>query len=112
MPIPQGDLEAIRSYADGLVPPRMQERVRIKVTRRGNTVTIWESQPLDPGDVSSEWFDVGVARMKYDESSGGWTLHWFDRNTKAHRYELLEANQPVRRVLQEIEDNATGIFWG
>lgn len=112
MTVPSRDLAAIRDYCAAQVPAHVQDRVRIESRVRGKTVTIWESQPVEPGDLSGDWFDVGVARMKYDEAAGGWTLYWFDRNTKAHRYEFLPEHQPIQRVLREIADDPTAIFWG
>ncbi len=52
------------------------------------------------------------ARMKYDATTCGWTLYWFDRNSKAHRYDLVEPHQPVAALLDEIERDPTAIFWG
>ena len=45
--------------------------------------------------------------MKYDEQSQGWTLYWFDRNSKAHRYDLLEPDQPIERLLAEYDEDPT-----
>jgi hypothetical protein len=39
--------------------------------------------------------------MKYDEQTRGWTLYWFDRNSRARIYDLLEPNQPIERLLEE-----------
>ena len=50
--------------------------------------------------------------MKYDENTSGWTMYWIDRNDKAHRYDLLEADQPIARSLAEYDEDPTGIFKG
>ena len=50
------------------------------------------------------------ARMKYDAETPGWTLYWFDRNSKAHLYEFLEPGQTITAVLDEVEDDPTCIF--
>ncbi len=55
---------------------------RVEYRVRGNTVTIFECQ--------AEWVDNEVARLKYDDAAGGWSLDWFDRNAKAHRYDSVE----------------------
>ena len=59
-----------------------------------------------------EWADTPQARMKYDEQTNGWTLYWFDRNSRAQLYDLLEPNQPIERLLAEYDDDPTCIFKG
>ena len=50
--------------------------------------------------------------MKYDEQTKGWTLHRFDRSSRAHAYDLLEPDQPIERLLAEYDDDPTCIFKG
>jgi hypothetical protein len=50
--------------------------------------------------------------MKYDEQTKGWTLYWFDRNSRAHLYDLLEPDQPIGRLLAEYDDDPTCMFKG
>ena len=112
MPTPrESDLARIARYCADAVPAEAQDQVRVEIRRRGNTVTVVESRPVVPGD-ESEWFEVPVARMKYDATTPGWTLYWFDRNSKAHRYDLIEPHQPVATLLDEVERDPTAIFWG
>ncbi len=79
---------------------------------RGRTVTIVERRPPWDSELPPEWMELPQARMKYDEQSRGWTLYWFDRNSKAHRYDLLEPDQPIERILAEYDQDPTGIFKG
>ena len=50
--------------------------------------------------------------MKYDAQAAGWTLHWFDRNSQAHRYDLIDPHRPIAVILPEVERDPTCIFWG
>ena len=50
--------------------------------------------------------------MTYDEQTEGWTLSWFDRNSRARRYDLLEPDQPIERLLTEYDRDTTCIFQG
>ncbi len=109
---PERDLDRIRLYCETQVPKRLRDLVRVEHRVRGKTVTIFELQPLFPNDDKSEWMELEQARMKYDESTGAWTLYWFDRNSKAHRYDLLEPHQPIQRILAEIDEDPTCIFKG
>ncbi|WP_307827853.1 DUF3024 domain-containing protein [Nocardioides sp. SYSU D00038] len=79
---------------------------------RGRTVTIVEQRPPWDAELGSEWTDSPQARMKYDKQAAGWTLCWFDRNSRAHLYDDLEPNQPIERLLAEYDDEPTCIFTG
>lgn len=86
--------------------------MRIEYRTRGTTVTIVDCRPPWPGEDGTEWSELPVARIKFDPESERWTLYWFDRNSKAHRFDLLEPYRPMARVLEEIETDRTNIFWG
>jgi hypothetical protein len=110
MAIRPEDLDRLATYCETRVPPEMRDRARVFHLVRGHTVTIVESAASSDG---GDWLDVPVARMKYDPALGGiWTLYWFDRNSKAHRYDQLNPQRQLRNVLREIERDPTGIFWG
>jgi hypothetical protein len=109
---PETDLARIRRYCEAQVPPEARDEIRIEHRIRGRTVTIVECRPPWDASAGTEWTENEQARMKYDETTSAWTLYWFDRNSKAHRYDLLEPHQPIQRVLDEIEDDPTCIFWG
>jgi len=112
MPIPADELERIRQFCDKQVPPEFRDQVRVEHRVRGKTVTIVEHRPPFNPALGPEWADEPQARMKYDEKTGGWTLYWFDRNSKAHRYDLLDPHQPLDRVLAEYDADPTAIFKG
>ena len=112
MAVPETDLARIRRFCAEQVPPELQDRLRVEHRVRGRTVTIVECRPPWAADQTTEWSELPQARMKYDEQTLGWTLYWFDRNSKAHRYDLLEADQPIARLLAEYDADPTGIFKG
>ncbi|MGH3116531.1 MAG: DUF3024 domain-containing protein [Gaiellales bacterium] len=112
MAVPETDLARIRRFCEEQVPPEMRDQVRVEHRVRGRTVTIVEHRPPWNLALGPEWTDTPQARMKYDEQTKGWTLYWFDRNSRAHRYELLEPDQPIERLLAEYDQDPTCIFKG
>lgn len=112
MAIPEDDVARIRRPCEKQVPAELLDRVRVEHRVLGRTVTIVEYQaPWNPG-LSSEWIEVPQARMKYDEQTRGWPLYWFDRNSRAHRYDLVEPRQPIERLLAECDEDPTDVFKG
>jgi hypothetical protein len=112
MAVPEADLARIERFCEQQVPPGMRDQVRVEHRVRGVTVTIVELRPPWDPSMGAEWSEFPQARMKYDEETGGWTLYWFDRNSRAHVYDLLEPRQSIARVLAEYDADPTGIVKG
>ena len=107
---PETDLAKIRKYCQTRVPARLRDQVRIEASVRGGSVTIFECRPLWQSNLT-EWSKVHVAQLRYSASTHEWNLYWADRNGRWHRYDDLPPGR-VDQVLQEIESDPTGIFWG
>ena len=109
---PELDLARIRRYCETRVPVEAQDQLRVEHRVRGRTVTIVECRPPWHESLGPGWTENPQVRMKYDDTAAAWTLYWFDRNSKAHRYDLIDAHQPIQRILDEVEADPTCIFWG
>lgn len=109
---PELDLARIERYCAAQVPVEAQDQIRVEMRRRGNTVTIVECRPPWSELPGPEWSENPQVRIKYDASTHGWTLYWFDRNSKAHLYDLIEPHQPITAILAEVDRDPTCIFWG
>lgn len=108
--LPELDLERIRRYCAGRVPPQFADEIRIEVEVRGRSVTVRECRPpWKPEWV--EWSRRPVAQLRYDEASGKWRLFAADRKGHWLAYPRPPARQ-VERLLDEIEADPTAIFWG
>jgi hypothetical protein len=52
-----------------------------------------------------------IAQLRFDPGSQTWSLFWADRNERWHRYDDLEPTVLISSLLEEIDDDPTGIFW-
>jgi hypothetical protein len=111
MAVPDTDLARIRRFCDEQTPPEFRDRMRLEVTTRGNSVTILNCEPLW-GSPSAEWIKAPIAQLRYDHESAPWSLFWADRNDRWHPYDQLYPTRNVKRVVAEIEDDPTCIFFG
>jgi len=109
---PPVDIAAIRSYCEQRVPPHALDQVRVEANVDGNTVTIIERRAPWRPDFGPEWTAGPVARLRYVHKYRHWTLFWRDRNQRWHHYDLIEPAVDVTLLLDEIERDPTGIFWG
>jgi len=56
--------------------------------------------------------EARVARLSWSVSRREWTLFWRDRDHRWHRYKYTAPTTEIARLLEEIDRDPTGIFWG
>lgn len=99
----------LTAYCEDKIPPDLRDRIRIEFTIRGNEVSLFESR-LHWQD--GEWISMKIARFKKDPKTEAWQLYWGDRNSKWRPYPPLPYHRDIEKLLQEVEKNETGAFWG
>ena len=107
--LPDLDLVRIHRYCDSRVPARLRDEARLEATTRGKNVTIFDCRPPWHPDLT-EWSRVPVAQFRYEPNHNHWTLYWAHRNSRWHRYDLIDPDT-VDELLKEIDNDPTGIFW-
>jgi hypothetical protein len=116
MAIPDTEMARVRKRLEALrdrVPPHARDQVWYDWRVRGNQVTVAENRPAWwPGAGPDEITVHEFARFQYDPGTGDWMLKWSDRNGKFHPYEGFERVRPFERVVDEVEADPTGIFFG
>lgn len=114
MPIPDEVRMAaereLDDYCRDAIPEHAQDRVRIGYLAKGMTITLFEIRPhfMNPSD----WRTCDVARFRFNKTRSEWTLYWLDRDLKWHIYDRIVPSPDFRDLLQEVDDDPTGIFWG
>jgi len=97
-------------FCETRVPEHARDQIKLLYTVRGNNVTIFESRPLwaDP----SEWQNARIAQLRFDINRNTWSLFCVDRNQRWQRYRALPPSRSIDDLVQEIDEDPTGIFWG
>jgi hypothetical protein len=108
--IPEIDVERIKRFCADQSPAEHADKVRVVYKVRGKSVTISESRPPWDGR-GTEWTNQPVAQVRYWPEENKWSLHWSDRNSKWHPYELIHPGS-LSSLLLEIQQDPTCIFWG
>lgn len=109
--VPDEGIEQVRAWADSKVPEHLRDEIRMEVDVGGRTLTIYECRPSWHPDMT-EWTRTSVARLRYTKYLREWSLYWPDRNGEFHEYDLAEPSEEVKELLEEIDADPTGIFWG
>ena len=101
----------VGEYCKRKVPAHVLDQVNVSYKIRGNTVTIFENRAPWRHEWK-EWTSMPVAQIRYDNNTGKWTLYYADRNDKWHDYIGKNPTKNIDKILQEIDEDPTGIFWG
>lgn len=110
--LPSLEVAAIRHYCEQRIPPRALDQVRLETVVTRGAVTIVERRAPWREDYGPEWTAQEIVRLRYTAKSGVWTLYYRDSNDRWHRYELIDPDPNVRPLLDEVDRDPTGIFWG
>ncbi len=86
--------------------------MRVEVDEAPHSLTIVECRPPWSGQLGHEWLRSPIARLRYVKKRNEWTLYWADRNSDFHRFPDVEPTRMVGDLLDEIDADPTGIFWG
>jgi len=102
--------EKLGKYCRERVPPHLKNEVRLGYKFRANTVTLFEERR--PFGLPLEWVNIPVAQFRFDSKRKEWTLYCADRNSRWHEYLDTEPTPDLDRLLGEVDEDPTGIFWG
>lgn len=88
---------------------------------RAPHVTICECQPPRREDIGPEWTRFPIARLCYTKKTELWTLHWWDRRLKFHRYQALSTRRErmmfldpsphIQDLLDHVRNGGDPICW-
>lgn len=97
-------------YCERKVSAQLKDLIRLKFKVWGTHVTLIEARPHwnDP----AEWSETKVAQFRYDPAENQWSLFCSDRNQKWLRYIDLDPSARLDDLLQEVDEDPMGIFWG
>jgi hypothetical protein len=110
--LPETDTHRVRRWAERRVPANLRDKIRMEIDSSPTAVTIFECRPPWNSPESAAWTRSPIARLRYTQSKRSWALYWSDQHQKFHRYEFVAPTQSVDRLLKEIDDDPTALFWG
>jgi len=104
-------LRYVSVFCENRVPVEARDEVRIECAARGSAITIVERRPPFSALVGPDWTTMKIAQLRFDQTTGDWTLYAADRNERWFLHDVDPARD-VGPLLAEIGDDPTGIFWG
>ncbi len=97
-------------YCATRVPAAERSKLRVSYRIDGNAVILLEERPAfhPPHD----WHETPVAKFTYVGTKRQWRLYCQHRDMRWHSYEALPAASSLAELLDEVDADPTGIFWG
>lgn len=93
MAVPDAALRTVEEYCAARLPEGLEDEFRIECSLRGRAITIVERQPPWNPELGSEWSEVKVAQLRYDDERKTWARHAADRN--GLWFALTTSDRPV-----------------
>ena len=112
MAAPRETVEAAVAQVAAYCEQHSTDDYRIELTVRGASITIVERRPPWNPAYGSDWSSLKVAQLRYDERARCWRLYSHDSSDRWHPYEFARPATDVAALLDAIEEDRTGIFWG
>ena len=100
----------LTAYCAKRVPPAVRATVRVGHRIEGSAVILYEERPAfgPPHD----WQEMVVAKFTYVGTRREWRLYCQHRDLRWHAYQALPAASSFATLLDEVDADPTGIFWG
>jgi hypothetical protein len=114
MVIPQSVVERIErkltKYCEKKVPITIRNKVSLHYKIKGNSIFLYEKRPHYL--LKDKILEEPVAKIKYLPNSKEWQLFYQDRNLRWHEYWDLGPEKAISKLIEEIDEDPTCIFWG
>jgi hypothetical protein len=88
----------------------LKNQIKISYNIRGNSITIYEERVYFK-DIS-KWSKIPIAQFRFDNKSLKWDLYCTDRNNKWHSYIDTFPERDINKLIKEVDEDPTSIFWG
>jgi hypothetical protein len=100
----------LTAYCAKRVPAEVRSQVRVGYRIEGNAVILYEERPAFRSP--HEWQELVVAKFTYVGTRREWRLYCQHRDCRWHAYQALPAASRFATLLDEVDADPTGIFWG
>ena len=113
--LPETDVARVRRWVNArndALPDRARGQIRYELDVAVRHVTLLECRPPWRAEYGPEWTRFPIVRFHYAAARREWAIYWRDRNLKFHRFDLVEPSRHIAELLDAVDNDRTGIFWG
>lgn len=91
-------------------PAHLKDKLRFDYEIEKQSVIVYEIRPV--WNNPNEFTKSPMAKLSYLKSQNIWKLYWQRANMKWVRYEPKESSKALSNLVQEIDKDAYGCFFG
>ena len=110
MSLPETELfrvtKLFTKYCEQRIPLHARDQIKLFYNITGNKVILMESRPV--WDDPTKWTEMPIAQFEYSATTKIWSLYGYNRNDKRLPY----SKGTLEKLIQELDKDKTGIFWG
>jgi hypothetical protein len=113
--VPISDVEAKRvqrlldEFCDARVPVAVRSQLQLAARQEGNGFVLFERRP---GFRRKDWVEIPVAKFRFFVGEQEWALYARNRHERWFLYDLIDRSSRIEVLLNEVDRDPTGIFWG
>lgn len=91
-------------------PAAVADQVSTRYRVQRHDIELYERRThwREPG----EWIETPVAKIKFVRSANEWRLYWMRQDLKWHRYEPFPGSRRIEDLVEAIDEDRDGCFWG
>jgi hypothetical protein len=100
--------EALREFCLHHSAAAISDRLRYSYKLADSAAVLLEERPgfLNP----DQWTSRPIARFRYSPAKGEWGLYWANADERWRRLSSAPPAKDVRKLLQIVADNPSGVF--
>jgi len=91
-------------------PVHLRDELRTVYKVKGHDVTVYEERPR--WNKPQEWTSEGIAKFKYFRNQDIWKLYWMRQDLKWHLYGGLPESTRIETLVEEVDKDPHGAFFG
>lgn len=97
-------------FCKNRIPERARDQIKLDYNIRGDHVTLFEKRRYykDP----KQWTEKKIAQFRYNSENNNWTLYWWRHTGRWYKYEEVQPSNNLQRLVNEVDEDPTAIFWG
>ncbi len=113
--LPEIDVARVRRWVadrNERLPQRAQGLIRYELDVADRHLTLYECRAPWRAEYGPEWTRFPIVRFHYTQTRREWATYWRDRNLRFHRFEPQAPSRRIENLLDAVDADTTGIFWG
>jgi Protein of unknown function (DUF3024) len=113
--LPETDVARVRRWVDARnegLPERARRQIRYELDVADRHLTQLECRPRWRPEYGPDWTRFPIVRFHYTTSRRVWAIYGRDRNLKFPRYDPVAASRHIVELLDAVDHDPSGIFWG